>query len=304
MGAITADELEAEQAVVPADRRAPGWAGRGECRSSAPGARADRRHGDPSSDRLLSARPVGKQPEVAEHSVLDPGDRFGRRPRPTVSIGTSESAASSEPWLPPPRWCRPARSTNSQPGAAETSTSPAFGLRERRGGTLAPVGHRVEDRVVLVAVRRATTRPPSRKRTIPAAGCSSRCSATRADRRVDHCGAVRRGNEVVAGVEARDAVDLDWPWSEHTTTAYRSRNASGPPAASMSAPIAASERASASCALSGPGVRGEVVVREVVDEQVEPVASHEPPADHAAYASIDPSARLRTAIGAPVRSLS
>ena len=80
----------------------------------------------------------------------------GGAPSPTVSIGTSESAASSEPWLPPPRWwlC-PARSTNSQPGAAETSTSPAFGLASAPDGTRGScpaVGHLVEQRHVLVAV--------------------------------------------------------------------------------------------------------------------------------------------------------
>ena len=110
---------------------------------------------------------------------LDAGDRRGGAPSPTVSIGTSESARSSEPWLPPPRWWRPARSSNSQPGAAETSTSPAFGLRERGSGAHAPVRHR--RRAAQGPRRRRAARPrrpSSGKRTMPADGSASKRSAT------------------------------------------------------------------------------------------------------------------------------
>src|SRR4029450_2810742 len=48
---------------------------------------------------------------------------------PTLITGTRESPATSEPCEPPPWWCPPPRSANSQPGAAETTTSPAFGQR-------------------------------------------------------------------------------------------------------------------------------------------------------------------------------
>ena len=43
--------------------------------------------------------------------------------------GTIESSARSEPWLPPPAWWAPPESANSQPGAADTITSPAVGQR-------------------------------------------------------------------------------------------------------------------------------------------------------------------------------
>ena len=46
----------------------------------------------------------------------------------SVTTGTTESPATREPWLPPPRWWRPPRSANSHPSAAETRTSPAFGF--------------------------------------------------------------------------------------------------------------------------------------------------------------------------------
>ena len=43
--------------------------------------------------------------------------------------GTSESPVASEPCEPPPRWLRPPRSWNSQPGAAERMTRPRWGSR-------------------------------------------------------------------------------------------------------------------------------------------------------------------------------
>src|SRR6478672_2168070 len=52
----------------------------------------------------------------------------GAESRPTVRRGTSESAEAREPWLPPPRWLRPARSANSTPSPPEMRSSPAFGL--------------------------------------------------------------------------------------------------------------------------------------------------------------------------------
>ena len=55
----------------------------------------------------------------------------GGSPRPTVSIGTSESETASEPWLPPPTWLRPARSENSHPGAAEAINLQPVGSHAR-----------------------------------------------------------------------------------------------------------------------------------------------------------------------------
>ena len=50
------------------------------------------------------------------------------------------------------------------------------------------------------------------------------------------------------------------------------------------------------------GVRREVVVGQVEDEEVEAVPRDEPAADDAAYSSTEPRARVRMASGAPVTS--
>ena len=55
--------------------------------------------------------------------------KASRSGNPATTSGTSESSARSEPWLPPPRWWMPPESANSQPGAAETMTSPAVAHR-------------------------------------------------------------------------------------------------------------------------------------------------------------------------------
>src|SRR6266542_248555 len=77
-------------------------------------------------------------PKCARTSALISMIEAGGSPSPIVSIGTSESAGASDPWLPPPRWLPPARSANSQPGAADTSTSPAFGLRNAASARARP----------------------------------------------------------------------------------------------------------------------------------------------------------------------
>ena len=76
------------------------------------------------------------------------------------------------------------------------------------------------------------------------------------------------------------SVTAVWPWSDMTTTAYRSRNSSNPPAAATSPPTAASHRSSTSVGrVRAGGVRGVVVVREVEEQEVEAVARHEPASD-------------------------
>ncbi len=198
-----------------------------------------------------------------------------------MSIGTSESAGSSEPWLPPPRWCRPARSRNSQPGAAETSTSPAFGLRSAAAARDAAVGDLVEHRDVFVAVA------PNDQLAVffeeHDSCCRLRVEPFGDGARVvgvDHAGAVRRGDEIVAGIEARDlldarlavvAADHDRVALEELVGTARSVHQLGDRC------VAARERFVRG--VGAGGVRGVVVVRQVVDERVEAVAGDEPAAD-------------------------
>src|SRR5581483_524481 len=116
-------------------------------------------------------------PKCVASSCLMPVIDAGGSPSPTLSIGTSESATSSDPWLPPPRWWWPARSTNSQPGAAETITAPAFGFRSAASARARPSGTASSSPRSAPTSRRATSSPFSRKTTMPAAGSASRRSA-------------------------------------------------------------------------------------------------------------------------------
>ena len=103
----------------------------------------------------------------------------GGGPRPTVSIGTSESAASSEPWLPPPGMVASREVDELPAGRGRDEHLAGVRVRERGGCAHATVGHLVEQRLVLVAVpARHDLRPSSRKSTIPAAGWASSRSAT------------------------------------------------------------------------------------------------------------------------------
>ena len=82
-------------------------------------------------------------------------------------------------------------------------------VRERRRSTQTAVGNRVENRVVLVAVAPrddtvtvAEDDDPRGRLGVEALGDPARLVG------VDHRGAVRRRENVVADVEARDAIDL------------------------------------------------------------------------------------------------
>src|SRR5215471_6260404 len=96
---------------------------------------------------------------------------------PIPSMGTSESPAVSEPWLPPPAWCMPARSASSQPGAAVTRTSPAFGLRSAASTRSRPSGY--ESRIAGSSSPwlSATTAPSSTKNAASTASTPSRLAA-------------------------------------------------------------------------------------------------------------------------------
>ena len=178
---------------------------------------------------------------------------------------------------------RAAREVDELPaGAADTSTSPAFGLRSAASARARPSGTSSSSATSSSPSRRTTTRPSSVKRTMPADG--SRVETLRNPARivrVDHGGAVRRGDEVVARVEARRLLDVRLPvvGADDHCVALEELVAARRPRPSAPA-TAASLRASASCADVGPGgVRGEVVVRQVVDEEVEAVARHQPASD-------------------------
>ena len=94
----------------------------------------------------------GRRRSGRARSGLDVGDRRRRRARPTVSIGTSESAASSEPWLPPPRVMAAAEVDELIPRRGRDEHLAGVRVAQRRLGARAPVRHRVEQREVLVAV--------------------------------------------------------------------------------------------------------------------------------------------------------
>ena len=138
-----------------------------------------------------------------------PAIESGGGPRPTVSIGTSESAALE----------RAVAAAAEMAAAGEVEELPAgrrrdehlarVRVRERGRGAHAAVGNRVEDRVVLVAVAShddaavlLESDDPGGRLVVETLGDRARIV------RVDHRRAVRRGHEVVAGVEARDLVDV------------------------------------------------------------------------------------------------
>ncbi len=207
----------------------------------------------------------------------------GGSPSPTVSIGTSESlgrersvAAAADDGR-----ARRGRRTPS-PAAAETSTSPAFGLRSAAAARAAAVRILVEEREVLVAVAAGhhlavleEERDVDRRLAVERLGEAPRIVA------VEHRGAVGGGDESAVDRQARRLLDarLAVVGAEHDARSGRgTRRARPPPRTARRS--AASARASASCAASGPErMRGVVVVREVVDEQVEAVARDEPAAD-------------------------
>src|SRR5206468_7317082 len=131
---------------------------------------------DPARGRHAArATPTPKCRRKSDFSpVIDPGGSS----KPIVSIGTSESSAASEPWLPPPTWLRPARSANSQPGAAATITSPAFGLRSAASARARPSGKRSSSVRSSSPPDRATSEPSSRKTATSTDGSSSKAAAS------------------------------------------------------------------------------------------------------------------------------
>ncbi len=203
---------------------------------------------------------------------------------PMPSIGTSESPATSEPWLPPPAWCDPARSVNSQPSAAETSTSPAFRIAERRLHPLAAARVLVEQRRVLVAVAARDDRAVldeerrvHRVDCVEARGCDARLV------RVDHRRAIRRGDErgrVDVILEPRRLVDVRLPVIGAEDDGVALEELVEPAGRLDERPHREVDTRERLVRSVGPvHVRREIEVREVVHELVEAVAGHEPPAD-------------------------
>ena len=116
---------------------------------------------------------------------------------------------------------------------------------------------------------------------MPAAGCASKRSATAACVvGVDHRGAIRGGDEIVACVEPGDLLDVRLPVvgaDDHRVALEELVRPAGGIHQRRDRGVAARERLVR--AVRAGGVRGEVVVGEVVDEEVEPVAGDEPTAD-------------------------
>ena len=224
--------------------------------------------------------------------------RPGRAPSsPPASTGTSESSASSEPCDPPPRWWLPPASSNSQPAAAETTTSPAFGHASAAAGAEQSGWSRIAGspraacgrpgRTEPEPSRRATTAPSSRNRTTSADGSpSSRSASVRGLGALDPADQVprpiRREHERLRRVaeaipEPRDLVHLrlavvrddeDRVAGEKLVEPAR-RCARGPDGL-----VAPGEHVRGG--VRPRGMRGVVVVREVEQQEVEPVACHEP----------------------------
>ena len=220
-------------------------------------------------------------PKWASSSPLMPVIDGGGSPRPTVSIGTSESAVASDPWLPPPTWLRPARSANSQPGAAETITSPAFGLRSAPSARARPSRYSSRSARSSSPSRRATTSPSSRKSARSTAGSPSSASASFARVvAVEHRGAVRRGDERTGDLEPRGLLDrrLAVVGAEDDARSVEELvGAAGRVEERRDRRVGAAERLVRG--VRPERVRGVVVVRQVVDEQVEAVARDEPAPD-------------------------
>ncbi len=57
-------------------------------------------------------------PKCASTAGVTSVIRVGSASTPIVSIGTSASPSTSDPWLPPPAWWRPPMSASSQPSVA------------------------------------------------------------------------------------------------------------------------------------------------------------------------------------------
>ena len=171
-------------------------------------------------------------------------------------------------------------STNSQPAAAETTTSPAVRVPDRGSGTCPAVGQPVEQGLILVTVATNDERPSSSKSTIPAAGW--RRAARRPPRLggVDHRSAVRGGDQIAAASRRATRSTLRLPVvgaDDHRVALEKRVRPAGGRHQRRDGRVAAGERL-----VRGVGarrVRGVVVVGQVVDEKVEPVAGDEPAAD-------------------------
>ena len=122
----------AARAASPASTRSSVMSRPRSCRSTmrsrSSSALCDARHVIPRIARRSDA-------EVLEHERGDVDDarRLALDARRSASAPPSRPAAS-EPWLPPPTWCRPPRSANSKPGVAETSSVARVRIVERGPG--------------------------------------------------------------------------------------------------------------------------------------------------------------------------
>ena len=225
-------------------------------------------------------------------------------------------------------WSGRPRSVSSTPAGGETSSSPAFGFAQCRPGPLEGVGLVEQARSPLVRQpssaganrssspsRRATASSASRKSTIsaavepssrrassrgfPAAAAAGRPCPARFDAATTHLARRRRtdGSSATAPVDPGLAVIR----ADHHRVALQELVG---PARGLEERadrrVAARERLL--CRLRAQRVRGEVVVGQVVDEEVEAVAGHEPAPDEPAYSSIEPAERRTTETGAPVTS--
>ncbi len=210
----------------------------------------------------------------------------------------------SDPCDPPPAWWRPPRSANSQPGGGRDDQLAGVRVRQRRPGPLASL-RMVEDRGVATRAGRGEAKlgtVTARDGLVPLAPEDDVDGFVAVEppgehRRivvgVDHARAVRGGHEVfgedvlqpgdvghgrlaVVGAEndrvaleelVRPARGLDQRADGHVAPGERGVRCIG-----------------------SLGVRGVVVVREVVDEEVEAVPRHEPAADRDGV-GVDRSAR-------------
>ena len=214
--------------------------------------------------------------------ALDAGDRGGRRRR-----GRRSASA------PPSRRPRASRGCRRRDGGGRRGRGTPSRARRRRAprrhsGSRARRPRGRDRRARCRGARRprrrpvrTTSSPSSRKQTIPAAGL--RVQPLGRPARVvgvDHRRAVRRGHEVIAGVEARHLLDVRLAVvraHDHRVALEEGVRPSGCVHQRADRGVAAHERLVR--AVGPGGVRRVVVVGEVVDEQVEPVARDEPAAD-------------------------
>jgi len=227
----------------------------------------------------------------------------GAASRPIVSRGTSESAEAREPWLPPPRWLRPARSANSTPSLAEMRSSPAFGLlraaqaRAKASGCGRSAGSPLVFQLLAAGANRNSS-PARRANRLSALEEEHRLGAglgVEACRQfagvlpglsgpVDHAGPVGRGHDHTRILEP--VLQPHCPFDPRLSMVGAEHHR-----------VSLQELVRAACRLDqgpdrrvAPGqslgrrprtgrVRGEVVVRQVVDEEIEAVARDEPAAD-------------------------